>query len=82
MVNFMCFDSQFYQPISILLNIHDLFSVSKVNFAVSMVNLLISLHIVKEIWAVLCKKNWLTGWVAGGCCWVLKGACTFTFTLR
>ena len=49
-VNFMCFDSQFYQPISILLSIHDLFSVSLVNvavsivhFAVSIANLLISL---------------------------------------
>ena len=45
----MCFDSQCYQFISILLNIHDLFSISAVssavsivNFAVSIVNLLIS----------------------------------------
>ena len=39
----MCLDSQFYQPISILLNIHDLFSVSTVNFAVSIVNFAVSI---------------------------------------
>ena len=45
-VNFRCFDSQFYQPISILLNIHDQFIVSVVNFIVSVVNLQIS-YIIK-----------------------------------
>ena len=47
----MCFESQFYKPISILLNIHDLFSVSVVNFAVSIVNFAVSKHAHKRFFS-------------------------------